>query len=148
MYKNILIAIDGSELSQSALEAGLGLAKPLAADVTVITVTDRWPLVEAAVQAQGGIDSPEKHYHDLAEREAQLTFKAAKTIEDGHGITCQHRHVIDRHPAEGILEAASEFQADLIVIASHGRTGLKRMLLGSVASEVTTRSNVPVLVVK
>ena len=148
LYKSILIAIDGSELSSDALKAGLELAKSLSTAVTVVTVTDRWPLVEAAVQAQTGIDDPEKHYHDIAEREAQLAFDAAKPIEQELGVECQHRHVMDRHPAKGILEAAKDCKADIIVIASHGRTGLKRMLLGSVATEVTTKSEIPVLIVK
>ena len=145
MYKHILIAIDGSELSANALKAGLSIAKPLHAKATVVTVTERWPLVEAAVQAQSSIDNPEKYYHELAEREAQHAFNAAKEIEREVGVECQHHHVMDKHPAEGILEAAKECGADLIVIASHGRTGLKRMLLGSIGPTVRTKESTAAL---
>lgn len=148
MYKKILIAIDGSELSKGALETGLKLAKPLGASVTVATVTDRWPLIEAAVQAQSGIDNPEKYYQELAKREADTAFELADQSAQELGVPCENVHIMDRHPAEGILQAASDTKSDLIVIASHGRRGLTRMLLGSVANEVTASSEVPVLVVK
>ena len=152
MYKSILVAIDGSELSIEAAKVGLGLAKTLGASVTLATVTDRWPLVEAAVQAQTGIKNPEEHFRELAKREAQSAFDLAARYEQEQGqergLDCRHLHIMDKHPADGILDAAAQAQAELIVLASHGRRGLQRMLLGSVANEVTTRAQVPVLIVK
>jgi nucleotide-binding universal stress UspA family protein len=62
------------------------------------------------------------------------------------GVTCASVHVKDRHPAEGIIEAAKERGCDLIVMASHGRRGISKLLLGSQATEVVTLSPVAVLV--
>ena len=62
------------------------------------------------------------------------------------GVACETLHVKDRHPAEGIVETAKSRGCDLIVMASHGRRGLSRMLLGSQANKVVTHSAVPVLI--
>jgi nucleotide-binding universal stress UspA family protein len=62
------------------------------------------------------------------------------------GVSCETLHVKDRHPGEGIIETAREKACDLIVMASHGRRGLGRLILGSVANEVVTHSTIPVLI--
>ncbi len=63
-------------------------------------------------------------------------------------MVCEILHVKDKHPAEGILETAKNKGSDLIVMASHGRRGIQKILLGSVAIEVLTHSTIPVLIVK
>ena len=148
MFKKILIATDGSELADKAVGLGLRLAHQQGAAVVVLTVTDRWPLVEIAAQAEMGVKDPVGYYEAFSEKGAQSTLAAAAKIAEEIGQTCEQMHLKDRHPAEGIMEAATDIGADLIVIASHGRRGLSKMLLGSVASEVLARSPVPVMVVK
>ncbi len=64
------------------------------------------------------------------------------------GVDCQLIHVADKHPGEGILGAAKDTGADLIVMASHGYRGVNRLLLGSQANEVVTHSKVPVLILR
>ena len=64
------------------------------------------------------------------------------------GVSCETVHVKDQHPAEGIIAAAKDKACDLIVMASHGRRGLGRLLLGSQANEVLTHSKVPALIVR
>lgn len=148
MYRKILIATDGSELASKAVKSGLELAKTLAADVILVTVTERWPLVETAVQAEMGVKDPAGTYEVLAQKGARSTLDAAAEIAVDTGIECEQVHVRDQHPSSGIMETAEKQGADLIVIASHGRRGLSKMLLGSVANEVITRSTMPVLVIR
>ncbi|MFY0615289.1 MAG: universal stress protein [Hyphomicrobiaceae bacterium] len=148
MYKNVLIATDGSELANKAVRAGLELAKILNANVTLVTVTETWPVVDMAAQAEMGVKDPVGAYEVLAEKGAQSTLAAAAAIATEVGVGCEQVHVKDQHPVSGIIETTENKSADLIVIASHGRRGLSKMLLGSVANEVVTKSSVPVLVVR
>jgi nucleotide-binding universal stress UspA family protein len=143
MYKNILIATDESELAQKAVAQGLALARALDAKVTAVTVTEPW----ATLAPPEVLNEP---FVQEFERAARVR---AKHILDGvaaaakeASVTCAKLHVTDRFPAEGILEAAANIGADLIVMASHGRRGLAKFLLGSQATEVLTHSTVPVLI--
>lgn len=148
MYKNFLIATDGSELAQKAVKAGLELAKSLGSAVTLVTVTERWPVVEIAAQAEMGVKDPVGQFEALAEKGARSTLAAATEIATEIGLECAEVHVKDQAPASGIVETAREVSADLIVLASHGRRGLEKMMLGSVANEVLAHSKVPVLIVR
>ncbi|MFT5510550.1 MAG: nucleotide-binding universal stress UspA family protein [Hyphomicrobiaceae bacterium] len=148
MYSRILVSTDGSELASKAVRSGLELAKSLNANVILLTVTERWPLVETAAQAEMGVKDPVGTYEILAQKGARSTLDAAAEIAIEIGIECEQIHVRDQHPSGGILDTAEKQGVDLIVIASHGRRGLSKMLLGSVANEVVAQSTVPVLVVR
>ncbi|MGI9434676.1 MAG: universal stress protein [Geminicoccaceae bacterium] len=124
MFKKVMIATDGSPLANRAVSFGLELAKQHDADATVMTVTDRWPLVEVAAQAEMGVKDPIGQFEAYAERGARSTLDAAAKIADEIGQACEQVHVKDRHPAEGIIDTAGKVGADLIVIASHGRRGI------------------------
>jgi nucleotide-binding universal stress UspA family protein len=145
MYKNILIATDGSELSAKALHQGLKLAKALGAQVRVATATEPW---EAVVVGEVAVVVTPQKYAETSARNAADVLAKAKAIADEEGVAIQALHVSERHPAEGIIEAAKENKCDLIVMASHGRRGLSRLLLGSQANEVVTHSSIPVLIVR
>jgi len=148
VYKNILIATDGSELATQGLSHGLNLAKALNQSATIVTTTHIWP--PTAVTDDTGLfmsDSIE-NFDKLASKEAQIILKSAQEIADKLGVSCEYIHVGNRYPAEGILETVNSKGCDLIVMASHGRRGLKKVLLGSVANEVLVNSNVPVLIVR
>jgi nucleotide-binding universal stress UspA family protein len=143
MYKHLLIATDGSELAQKAVDNGLALAKALNAAATVITVTEPWDVV---VVPDAAIVFPPSDYEDSA---AAAAAKILEAVDEGArrmGSTCTTLHVKDRYPAEGIVDTAKEKGCDLIVMASHGHRGLRRLILGSVANEVVTHSAVPVLI--
>ena len=148
MYKNVLIATDGSELAIKAVRAGLELAKTVEAKVLLVTVTEPWPVVETAAQAEIGVKDPVGTYEALARKGAQSTLAAAAEIAAQEGVDCAQVHVRDRHPVSGILETAENNDIDLIVVASHGRRGLNKLLLGSIANEVVSKSKVPVLVIR
>ncbi|GHA10896.1 universal stress protein [Devosia pacifica] len=148
MYKKILIATDGSELAQKGLEHGCALAKQLGAPVHIVTVTEpSVPLAATTTAAWVPAYDPTELNKAKGTSATNLLADARKSAE-GHGLTVTTEHVAERYPAEGIVESAQQCGADLIVVASHGRRGLGRLLLGSQATEVLTHSTIPVLVVK
>jgi len=142
MFTHILIASDGSELSDNAVAQGLDLAKALKAKVLATTVTEPWTETGASMPNPSVAQSYEEGAGESARRIAFSICEAAKTRE----VACSTLHVWGKHPAEGILDAARKNDCDLIVMASHGRRGLGRILLGSVAQEVLVRSPIPVLI--
>lgn len=143
MYKNLLIATDGSELADKGVTHGLALAKALGAKATIVTVSDPWT---AFVTGEVGASFPIDEYERACEVSASAILAAAAKRGEALGVTCEKRYVKDEYPAEGILETAKKEGSDLIVMASHGRSGVQRLLLGSQANKVVTQSKVPVLV--
>ncbi len=142
MYKNILIATDGSDLSHKAVGQGLSLARALGAKVTVITITEPWSDYYAGEM----ITFPIEDYEKSAAARASSVLAGVAEIARKSGVTCDTLHVKDTHPAEGIIETAKRLGSDLIVMASHGRRGVSRMLLGSQANRVVVQSSIPVLI--
>lgn len=149
MYKNILVATDGSELADKGLEQAIGLAKELSATVTVVTVTDLFPSYGIVV-APGLSTSPEifEEYRESTAVQAKAIVQQAIAKARDAGVTADGLHIENQSPAVGIVEAAEKHGAELIVIASHGRRGMTKLLLGSQAAEVLSLSKVPVLIVK
>ncbi len=146
MYKTILISTDGSELAGKAVANGLALAKSLGASVVAVTVTEPWPPTEMASEIERGEPHPIENFEKAMAGWADEILDSVSTKAKEAGVACETIHVADRHPADGIAETADRKGCDLIVMASHGRRGVKRLLLGSVAAEVLAHSKVPVLV--
>ncbi len=146
MYKHILIATDGSELAQKAVLQGLELARQLGAKATAVTVTEPWDALSMAALAERQLPNPVADYGERMSAQANRVLWWVREAARKHGQACMTMYVKDRHPAEGILEAAAAEGCDLIVMASHGRRGLSKLLLGSQAMKVATLSPVPVLV--
>jgi nucleotide-binding universal stress UspA family protein len=145
MYKHLLIATDGSELAQKAVEHGLALAKALNAKATAVFVTESWATQVSGEMAMGfPIDAYDKACVDNAKRVLGGVQDHARKA----GAACETRHMKDQFPADGIIAAAKSGDCDLIVMASHGRRGLSRLLLGSQANQVVTHSKLPVLIVR
>lgn len=145
MHQHILIATDGSELAEQAVGHGVDLAKQLGSRVTVLTVTESWSVIEMTRRAEAG-KNPIKEYEDMANAHAQKVLSAASAIAQKAGVEIEAIHVLDRKPAEAIVEAADKHGCDLIVMASHGRSGLNRLLIGSVTARVLALTAIPVLV--
>ncbi|HYG05284.1 MAG TPA: universal stress protein [Stenotrophomonas sp.] len=148
MYKRILIALDDSELAQRGLQHGLGLAKATGAHVDILTVSEPWAMgmYDAMGWSVGYESSPE--YRKEREDRAQTLLQPAMEAARAAGVAAEPRHVLDRYAAEGIIDTARECGSDLIVMTSHGRRGMSRVLLGSQTTEVLTHSTVPVLVIR
>jgi nucleotide-binding universal stress UspA family protein len=149
MYARILIATDGSELADRALDHGLQLAKLAGSEVTVVTVTEPATVVGGGYATVAGtvIDPlPELiEAQDKAARE--LLERTAKRAAD-QGVTVKTVLVDNSFPAEGIVATAANIGAELIIIGSHGRRGLNRLLLGSQTNNVLAHTKVPVLVTR
>lgn len=143
MFKHILIATDGSKLAERAAAQGLGLAKAINAKVTVITVTEPWT---AFLGGEGAIAFPVDEYDMGAAANASRILAAISEMAKKQEVACTTAHIKDQFPAEGIVAACQSHGCDLIVMASHGRRGLAKLLLGSQATKVLTMSSVPVLI--
>lgn len=147
MYKRILVATDGSKLSHMAVEHALKLADLTGAEVVALKVVPRYPQTyfEGGVAlAPDEIKKIEQQWHD----EAQAVVNAIKA--EGQKLTVKVKAVTVKSDliAEAIIAAAKRNKVDLIVMASHGRRGLKRLLLGSETQQVLTHSHTPVLVLR
>jgi nucleotide-binding universal stress UspA family protein len=149
MYKNILLSTDGSELARKGVEHGIALAKALSAKVAVITVTEALPVDYGSGHASGWIPSKEEFesFDAAAKERAGKVLDEARAMAEQIGISADLLHVPNAHPATAIIDTAKSRGCDLIVMASHGRRGLRKLLLGSQTSEVLVDGSVPVLVV-
>ena len=148
MYDRILISTDGSELAGKGLDQGLALAAALAVPVVVLTVTEPWmPAFDdaLALSADPGMQA---EYREGCARSAQRILRDASAQAAKAGVACETVHVPDGYPSDAIVQAASDHGAGLVVMASHGRRGLGRVLLGSQTQAVLAHSKVPVLVVR
>ena len=148
MYKHILIATDGSELAGRGVAHGLALAKNLNSPVTLVTVTKPWSAMDLAHETRQGHPDPIHQFENMATASAKTILEAAAQKAKTAGVKCNIVHVPDQHPAEGIIATAEKNGCDLIVMASHGRRAVGRLLLGSQASEVLSHSKVPALIVR
>ncbi|WP_439272813.1 universal stress protein [Pseudochrobactrum sp. HB0163] len=146
MYKHILIATDGSDFSAKSLEHGLGIAKSTGCDVTVMTVTKPYSL-SGLTGTRISEQSVEDYNNEWKEFAAAILSAAQKTA-DAANVQIKTLHQTGISPASIIIETAEDYGCDLIIMGSHGRRGMKRLLLGSQANEVLQLSKIPVLVVK
>jgi nucleotide-binding universal stress UspA family protein len=147
MFNKIIVGVDGSELGDAALRQALELARLSGGKVTVVTVTEPSTMVMPALDMVA-VDTSSL-YQEMETAKAEM---AEKVLEHARGVAGTTAigavHLPARHTADGILEAVETAGADLVVMGSHGRRGLGRLLLGSQAAEVLARSKVPVLIVK
>jgi nucleotide-binding universal stress UspA family protein len=146
MYKQMLISTDGSEVAQKGVDHGLALARAIGAQVTIVMAAEtQMPFAGAE-----GYMAPSVYleYAETRRKEAEVVLTNTRETAARMGVEADVVLQQDLRPADAITAAAKANNCDLIVIASHGRSGLGRLLLGSVASEVVTSSPVPVLVVR
>ena len=149
MYANILLSTDGSDVASKGMRHGFSLAKALNAKVTVVTVTEPLPVDYGSGHAPGWIPSQEEFdsFDAACKARAGEVLDEARAMAEQIGISAELLHVPNAHPATAIIETAKSGGCDLIVMASHGRRGLRKLLLGSQTSEVLVDGSVPVLVV-
>ena len=147
MYKGIPVATDGSTLSKKAVRSAIDLAGVVGAELVALYVVPRYPVS----YLEGGITISAQ---DVARTEKQWPDKG-QAVVDGVKLQAQAeglkaKAVVARSDlvAESIISGAKKHKCDLIVMASHGRKGIKRVLLGSETQHVLTHSSVPVLVLR
>ena len=147
MYKRILIATDGSPLSEKAVESGLSLAGLTGASVIALKVVPRYPrsYFDGSLPVDtSDIKRIEKQWSDAA----QVLVNKVKTRGSDEGVSVKTVVAKSDLVAEAVIAAAKKHNCDLIVMASHGRKGIKRLLLGSETQHVLTHSHIPVLVLR
>jgi nucleotide-binding universal stress UspA family protein len=146
MFKKILLPTDGSPLSAQAANAGVTFARSIGAEVVALHVTQPFA-------ATIGFDGMAAAYAITDEAYEEASAEQAKkfltgVIDRAHtaGVGAQSLTVSNFNVADGIVQAAEETGADLIFIGSHGRSGLSRLLLGSVTAKVLSLATIGVLV--
>jgi nucleotide-binding universal stress UspA family protein len=137
-FRKILIAVDEQPVSVRAGELGAELARSLGADVALVNVNDPGFASDTGIPPKELIAQAEQDSRRLLAGFHKRLALPASTLQ----------FVQTGAPAAAIVKAAQEWPADLIVIASHGRTGVRRALLGSVAEGVMRNASCPVLVVR
>jgi nucleotide-binding universal stress UspA family protein len=143
IYERILLPTDGSEASERAVLAGVDFARELGAEVVGFTATPRFHMISGDPEMVA--DTPEQHATVCQARAESRLARVAEAARAA-GVPCRLEHVVSDHPWEAIVDAARTHGCDLIVMASHGRRGLKGVLLGSETQKVLVHSQVPVMV--
>lgn len=148
MYKKVLVPLDGSELAECALSQVKTLMKEgLAEEVTIINVF--W--VPTALFGAGGGDFPYVDINAVQEKMKYDSIKYladVKTKLDAEGVKVKTESIEGNRAAEVITDYVQKNNVDLIILATHGYTGLKKLMFGSVALEILHDSHVPVLLVR
>ncbi|MCG9515595.1 universal stress protein [Acinetobacter pittii] len=144
LYPHILVPIDGSETSMVAMKEAIKLGKALNSKITVVQVMALDPFIADAYVKTGKtnelIERTRTYLLDILEQ--------AKQQFSNEGLTVETKLLEGFVVHEEIIQAAQDLNADLIVMGSHGRTGVRKLVLGSVAQKVLGESHIPVLIVR
>jgi nucleotide-binding universal stress UspA family protein len=147
MFKRIMLATDGSKLSQKAVKSAMEMALKFNAELIAVKVIPRY--VQAYFEGSFTVADM-----DVKSIEAQWAAGAQEVLDKitiscaTKGITIETVVIKSDDISDGLVKAAKKWKVDLIVMASHGRKGIKRLLLGSETQNVLTHSEVPVLVLR
>ncbi|MBV4397484.1 universal stress protein [Advenella alkanexedens] len=146
MYKKILLPIDGSEISAQAANSGICFARQIGAEIVTINVTQPFSTLIGFDGMAASYAISDGDYEEAAKKEAQEYLKPVLERAETAGVKATSVITSNYSVADGIVEAAKEHNCDLIYIASHGRSGLSRLLLGSVTIKVLSLAHTSVLV--
>lgn len=147
MYQKILVATDGSTLSKKAVTSAIELAALAGAELVALKVIPRYPqsYFEGGLALQAAeVSRVEQQWADAAQAVVDAVQKAGMS----KGVKTKAVTVKSDLVSDAVIAAAKKHKCDLIVMASHGRRGIKRLLLGSETQLVLTHSHVPVLVLR
>jgi len=144
MFQKILVPIDGSPTALLAIDRAIAIAKAFGSSVTAVYVIDPYPFTGVGADFAYGQDQ----YLSAATAEANTAMDAVRQRFAAAGVTADTR-VVESHAIwRGVMEAAENVGADLIVMGSHGRRGLEKLVLGSVTQSVLAHSRISTLVVR
>ncbi len=147
MYKHILIATDGSPQSLHCMHHGIDLARIHSSRITLITVTTPYSV---SGFASGYFDTPSNidEYTEYWDTVAADILSGADDYAAEAGVKLEKLHAVEVSPANAITEEAEKHDCDLIIMGSHGKRSIKRILLGSQVNEVLHMTTKPVLVIR
>lgn len=144
MFTSILIPTDGSEKAVIAASKAVALAKEQGAKLTAVVVIDPFPYIGLGEASAFGLQA----YLSEAQAMATQSLDGVRAMAEAAGVPFMAETIERSAVFEGILDAATEQGCDLIVMGSHGRSGVKALILGSETQKVLTHSRIPVLVIK
>jgi nucleotide-binding universal stress UspA family protein len=143
MFKHLLLPTDGSELSNDAIEKGIQFAKSVQARVTGVYVMPEFHVLTYRTEM---LEDTKDEFAADCRAHADQYLAIVQRAASQAGVDCDTVSVISDHPFEAIIKTADQKGCDLIVMASHGRRGVRGLLLGGETQKVLTHSKVPVLV--
>ena len=147
MYKHILLATDGSKLSDKAVQTAMELTQIFSADLVVVKVVPHY--IQTYFEGSFAINDVDvKNIESQWETAAQKTLDEVQALALAKGLHIHTRVVKSDDIAQGLIDTAKQLNSELIVMASHGRKGIKRLLLGSETTSVLTHATIPVLVLR
>jgi len=142
MYKRILVPLDGSDLAKTALDQAEKLAKTFDAEIVLFQVVPFMPiygspeLVTPLIVDEKQKEAVEKYLAELAEELKKRGFKVTTAVRTGQQVAAE------------IIDFAKESGVDLIIMCTHGRSGISRWVLGSIAHKVLIRAETPILLLR
>lgn len=145
MYKKILVPTDGSAISTAAAIKGVGFAKEIGAEVVALYVAPEYQY-PVYVEVIPPTYPSEQEYETTMKKAGEVHLKSIHDAASNAGVKCTPVTAFSDVPAQKIADAALENGCDLIFMGSHGRTGLNKLLIGSVTSRVLGLSQLPILV--
>ncbi|HLH23710.1 MAG TPA: universal stress protein [Chloroflexota bacterium] len=149
MYQRILVPLDGSALSEAALPHAQGLAAKLGASLLLLRVANVSATIMAATGPDTGLVAPDLIDEVIDDQEGEGRTYLEHVSERLKAAGCQVSwELVEGSPAHAIIETARKNGCDLIALATHGRSGLVRAVLGSVADAVVRDSHLPVLLIR
>lgn len=146
MFKKILIPTDGSKLSAQAANKGVCFARQIGAEVVALYVTQPFAATVGFDGMAAAYAITDEDYDKTAQQQADKYLKAVLDRAETAGVKASGKAVSNFNVADGLVQAAEEEGCDLIFIGSHGRSGLSRLLLGSVTIKVLSLAKTAVLV--
>jgi nucleotide-binding universal stress UspA family protein len=146
MYRHILIATDGSALAERAVSHGLSLAKSVGAKVIALTVEAPFNVYDVPESRVRQMSEAFAQHAEQARQHAAGVLDRVAEAAKAAGVPCETVQVEHVHPYQAIITTAKDKGCDVIVMASHGRSGISAVLLGSVTNKVLTHTKIPVLV--
>lgn len=146
MFKKILIPTDGSPLSAQAANKGVCFAREIGAEVVALYVTQPFAATVGFDGMAAAYAITDEDYNKTAAEQANKYVKAVLDRAETAGVKATAKVVSNFNVADGLVHAADEYGCDLIFIGSHGRSGLSKLLLGSVTNKVLSLSKTAVLV--
>jgi nucleotide-binding universal stress UspA family protein len=146
MFKHILFATDGSSASEHAAQMAINMARAHGSHLTVVYVIDPYPYMGGGEMNLIGFES----YMESGRKHAERAFVHINHLASigGAPVQVKTRLVEDSSVVKAILKTAEEEHAKLIMLGSHGRGGLEKLLVGSVAAKVVAHSTKPVMVIR
>jgi len=146
MFKHILLATDGSTASSHAAQMAVGLARAHGAQLSAVYVVDPYPYLGIGESNPAGFQAYIAAARQMSEQAIEAVVELGRAAEPA--VEVKTILIEDKKAWQGIVDVAQQENADLIVVGSHGRGGLERLVMGSVATKVVSHSAIPVLVVR